>query len=292
MNTPQRILVTGASSGFGRLTATTLARAGHTVFATMRQTDGKNASARGELDALARDEELLLHVLECDIIDEESVAAAVGRAEDLGKGALDVVVNNAGVVAQGITEGYKPMQLEALFDVNVIGAHRVNRAALPAMRARGSGLLIHVTSTIGRFLFPFMAAYCATKFALEAYAEGLRYEVGPLGIESVIVEPGAFPTNLMASVVRSADADRVSAYGKVADIPAQISARLEKMMSGSKPADPQQVADAIQTLIDTPAGERPVRTVVDPFGKNAQEINEVAARVQGRVDGGLGVAGD
>jgi NAD(P)-dependent dehydrogenase (short-subunit alcohol dehydrogenase family) len=271
-------LVTGTSHGFGELTAQALARRGHRVFAGMRAISGRNAPAAHRLRAVAVDDALALEPIELDVTDDASVSAAVNwvLAE---AGQIDVVVNNAGVLYIGITEAFTIEQVREQLDVNVLGAARLNRAVLPHMRERGSGLLMHVSSIGGRLTFPFYGLYCASKYALEALAEAYRYELSAHGIDSVIVEPGPFPSNLYASLRDPDDRDRVAEYGQTAELAAGLLAGVEQMLAGEDAPDPRHVADAIAELVETPAGQRPLRTVVGlDFG--ARSINEAAASYQ------------
>jgi NAD(P)-dependent dehydrogenase (short-subunit alcohol dehydrogenase family) len=272
------VLITGSSSGFGHLITRTLADKGHTVYASMRGVAGKNEKAAGELRALATRGKI--HVLELDVTVPASADAAVKGILDKG-GKIDVVVNNAGYGAIGLEEGFTAEQMQALFDVNVFGVQRVNRAVLPSMRAQGSGLLIHLTSGLGRLVIPAMGAYGASKFALEALAESYRYELSPLGIDSVIVQPGAFGTDFERNLVKPADTARFSGYGEAAKIAEQMAAALGSMFNGPSAPSPQLVADAVLKLMETPVGHRPLRTVVDPqSGQGTEAINGVAAQVQ------------
>src|SRR5258707_12418544 len=188
----QTILVTGSTSGFGRLTVETLARQGYRVFAGMRAAAGKNAPAAEELRALAQREQLALHSVEIDITDDASVEQAIASVVG-STGRLDVVVNNAGVSYVGPLEAYTLKQVQQQFDTNVFCVLRVNRAALPHMRRQGSGLLLHIGSIAGRVALPFQGLYAATKFALEALTEAYRYELAPFGIDAAIIEPGTYP---------------------------------------------------------------------------------------------------
>jgi NAD(P)-dependent dehydrogenase (short-subunit alcohol dehydrogenase family) len=274
------VLITGTSSGFGKLTAQTLAKKGYTVFATMRGVNRKNASAAADLRAWTEREGVKVHVLELDVTDQASVDAAVQLV--LSQAAhLDVVVNNAGYNLIGHGEAFTPEQAQALFDVNVFGVQRVNRAVLPSMRERGAGLLIHVTSALGRFVMPCMGLYCASKFALEALAESYRYELALTGIDSVIVQPGAFPTDISSKGPQPANAERAAGYGPAAGLQQQMFGALGSMLSGPNAPSPQLVADAIAKLVETPTGQRPLRTVVDPLtGQGSEVINAAAAEVQ------------
>jgi NAD(P)-dependent dehydrogenase (short-subunit alcohol dehydrogenase family) len=272
------VLITGSSTGFGRLIAETLAGKGHTVYASMRGVAAKNEKAAGELRALTTSGKL--HVVELDVTSQASVDAAVKGILDQG-GKIDAVVNNAGIGAMGFAETFGAEQVQALFDVNLFGVQRVNRAVLPAMRAQGSGLLIHITSGLGRFVMPLMGVYGASKFALEALAESYRYELSPIGIDSVIVQPGAFGTDFAKNLVAPADVARVDGYGAAKKIQEQMSAAFASMFNGPNVPNPQLVADAVLQLVETPSGQRPLRVVVDPLtGEGTTAINGVAAQVQ------------
>jgi len=283
------VVVTGASSGFGKLTALELARQGHTVVATMRDVEGRNSAVRDELIDTARAGGHPLHVLEMDVADDASVETAIAGVI-AQHGRIDVLVNNAGLMPVGVTEAYTVADVERLFAVNVFGAVRTNRAVLPHMRAAGSGLLVHVTSLMGRFTVPFFGIYAASKFALEALAETYRYELRGFGIDSVIVEPGAFPSNLIASSPEPSDATVLAAYGEVAAIPGQIKAHADQQSDPANPPRPQRVADAIATLVNA-TERRPLRTVVMPEGQDygVQQINDSVAPIQNGVLQAMGM---
>lgn len=290
MTTPQNILITGSNSGFGRLTSESLARSGHRVFASMRDITTRNAQAAEELRSFTSESGGAIHPIEIDVTSDESVARGVAAALEQA-GHLDVAINNAGLGSWGLTEGFTPAQLASLFDLNVCGPHRINRAVLPGMRERGSGLLIHVTSMVGRIVFPAMGTYCSSKFALEALAEAYRYELSATGVDSIIVQPGAYPTKFMTGMLLPADSSRAPGYGPLAQLPEQLAAGLAGMLSGDSAPNPQAVADAIVRLIDTPAGTRPLRTVVDAHPEGAEAINQVCAQVQAGAMTGMGLDG-
>jgi NAD(P)-dependent dehydrogenase (short-subunit alcohol dehydrogenase family) len=255
------VLITGASTGFGRDAAGRLARRGHHVFATMRDPHGRNAANREGLEDLARTERLALTVLEMDVTDDASVRGAVGRAlEDAGH--VDVVINNAGLTGIGVTEAYTPAQFQHMFDVHVCGAVRVNRAVLPSMRQRRSGLLIHVSSAAGRVTVPAMAAYCASKFALEALADAYRFELVPFGVESVLVEPGIYATPIFDKLATPADAERLAAYGPAAEYADRVLGVFQGAIGAPDAPGSDDVADAFVRLVEAAPGERPFRTVL------------------------------
>jgi len=267
-------IVTGASHGSGELTAATLARHGHRVFAGMRGVERRNAPAAEQVRALAAADALALEPIELDVSDDASVAAAVERIlADVGR--IDVVVNNAGVLFYGLTEAFTVEQARDVLDVNVLGSVRLDRAVLPHMRKRRSGLLVHVTSIGGRLTIPFYGLYCVSKYALEALAEAYRYELAAQGVDSVIVEPGLFRSNLYATLQRPDDRDRAESYGETADAAAALLAGIEEALTGDDARDPQQVADAIVALVETPPGQRPLRTVVGEVPA-VKAINEAA----------------
>jgi NAD(P)-dependent dehydrogenase (short-subunit alcohol dehydrogenase family) len=265
----QKILITGTSSGFGKLIAESLLAKGHTVVATMRGVDGKNAAAAAELKAAGA------HIVELDVTDDASVDAGVAAAIKAA-GGLDVVVNNAGAGVVGLQEDFTPEDWKKIFNINVFGVQRVNRAALPYLREQGSGLLIHVSSLLGRFVLPFFGPYNASKWALEAMAENYRVELSGFGVDSVIVEPGGYGTDFMANCVRPSDSSRQASYGEMAGAPDAMLASFEQNYDRDDAPDPQWIADSVTGLIEAPAGERPFRTVRDGLGM-AEPIEKINA---------------
>ncbi len=277
----QTVFITGTSSGFGLLTAKALTRKGHTVFATMRDSRGKNADAAFELMRHAENTSGRVHVLDLDVTDDEAVQAVVDKALSL-EGAIDVVVNNAGVGAIGLTECFTIDQFQQILDVNLFGAQRVNRAVLPSMRMRGSGLLVHISSIVGRLVPPISSPYAVSKFALEALAESYHYELVPLGIESVIVEPGSYSTGFDTDKQTPADKERVASYGSMGEMWDKMFGQIREAAGDPHSHNPEDVAVAIARLIDTPAGKRPLRTVVGAgmFGQYVEAINRVGSDLE------------
>lgn len=254
-----KILITGASGGFGALTVKTLLSHGHSVVATMRNADSKNKAIAEELSALGA------HIIEIDVTNDKSVHAGVAKAIDVLNG-LDVVVNNAGVGVLGIQEQFSIDDFKRLFDINVFGVQRMNRAALPHFRQQGSGLLVHVSSLLGRMTLPFYGPYNASKWALEALAENYRIELSGFGVDSVLIEPGGFPTGFLGNLIFPSDTSQNESYGDMIHAPKQLFDNFEGALANNPNQNPQLVADAIATVIETPAGERPMRTVVDNMG--------------------------
>jgi NAD(P)-dependent dehydrogenase (short-subunit alcohol dehydrogenase family) len=281
------VLITGTSSGFGLLTAKSLLKQGHTVFATMREPDTRNAGAAAALRDAAAGSAGKLHVLELDVTDERSVEKAVKVALATADH-LDVVVNNAGILSGSYTEGYTTEQLMALFDINLFGIHRVNRAVLPHMRERKQGLIINISSSLGRWVLPYVGPYAATKFALEGYTEVLAAEMAPFGVQIVNVQPGAFPTGVFGRIMNAADEARLATYGELADAPGKMWAGFAQMMA-QNPPDPQMVADKVVELVAMPAADRPRRAVVDVMlGQATEAINAASAQAQAAVFAGMG----
>jgi NAD(P)-dependent dehydrogenase (short-subunit alcohol dehydrogenase family) len=289
--TRQVVLVTGASSGFGRLTAITLARAGHTVVGGMRAVDRRNATAAGEFTRLARAEDVRLSAVELDVQSQESADAAI--AEVLRRHTrLDVVVHNAGHMVEGPAEAFTPEQLAALYDVNVVGTQRVNRAALPVLREQGAGLLVWVGSSSTRGGHPpFLAPYFAAKAGMDALAESYAGELIRFGIGTTIVVPGAFTsgTNHFAHAGRPDDAARAAAYDEhYGRLRADLGRRLAALIPPD--ADVQSVADEISRVVALPAHERPFRTHVDPSRDGSEVVSAVADRVRAEFYHRVGLA--
>jgi NAD(P)-dependent dehydrogenase (short-subunit alcohol dehydrogenase family) len=278
------VLITSASSGFGRDTAETLAGQGHTVFAGVRDPEGRNHTVAQELRAKG------MEPVDLDVTDDASVTAALSAVLSKSGGKLDVVINNAGIASAGVSESFTPEQVRDLYEVNVFGIQRVLRAALPALRAAGDGLVINVGSILGRVTFPFFGHYGASKFAVEAMTESYRYELSQLGVDVVLVQPSAYPTNMYAAAQQPADTDRATSYGEIGEIPGKMFETSMGIFAADDAPKPHDVAENIVTLIDAKNGERPDRVVVgQPFG--ADTINEAVHPVQKSVVEGLGLGG-
>jgi NAD(P)-dependent dehydrogenase (short-subunit alcohol dehydrogenase family) len=276
------ILITGSSTGFGRDTAETLARAGHKVFASMRDPEGKN---RTHAEALRGQN---IEVVELDVTNAQSVdrtvATVIAKA-----GRIDVLINNAGVLIAGVSEAFTPEQVNALFDVNVIGLHRVTRAVLPHLRRHHEGLIINIGSVLGRVTFPFFGLYGASKFAVEALTDSYRYEVSQLGIDVTLVQPSAYPSQLFDSATHPADTERVAEYGNLGEIPDAMFQNFNTMLSAPDAPDLHDIAEAVVKLIDAPKGDRPARTVVGT-SYGADTVNDATEPVQAATVEALGLS--
>jgi NAD(P)-dependent dehydrogenase (short-subunit alcohol dehydrogenase family) len=259
MKVTKRIVMTGANGAFGALAAHELLRRGHQLVATMRDPNGRNTEAAAALRAAGAT------VVDIDVTNDDSVSAGIRSAMD-ALGGIDVLANVAGVGTHGLSEGFTPDQMLRLFDLNVVGVHRMMRAVLPAMRQQRSGLVINIASLLGRLSLPFYGPYSASKFALETLSDTYRVELSQFGVDVVLVEPGGFKTTWIDNLVRPADAATLSGYGTFADAPRQTLEAIEAMLATKPEQDPIKVAEAILALVETPAGQRPVRTVVDFLG--------------------------
>jgi NAD(P)-dependent dehydrogenase (short-subunit alcohol dehydrogenase family) len=266
------VLITGTSSGIGFEAARLLAEHGHRVYATMRDPLRRNAAAADELRRAGETSSGELRVIELDVSDDAAAREAVEEAVT-GGGRLDVLVNNAGAMFVGVGEAFTPEQLTRQLDVNVTGPFRMMRAAAPAMRAAGEGLIINVSSTAGRFARPFAAPYHASKWALEGLSQALRYELSVYGVDVVLVEPGPYRTNLQKVAERPDDRARLESLAALVEIQSDMSERFYSVFdSPGAPTDPIDVARTIVDIVQTPAGERPFRTVVGiDFGM--EELN-------------------
>lgn len=286
------ILVTGASSGFGRLTAYALADAGHTVYASMRETTGRNAQQVAAASDYALAHRVDLRTVELDVGSQPSVDAAVQTV--LAKCArLDVIVHNAGHMSYGPAEAFTPEQFAELYDVNVLSTQRVNRAALPSMRQQRRGLVVWVSSSSARGgTPPYLSPYFAAKAAMDSLAVSYAGELARWGIETSIIVPGAFTngTNHFAHAGAPADEERADEYakgptGNIAEVALRGLASLEP-----PDADATSVARAIVTVVDAPFGKRPFRVHIDPAQDGAEIVNGVADRVRAELLRNIGLA--
>lgn len=276
------IVVTGASSGFGLMAAQALAKAGHIVYASMRESAGRNAPQAAAVKKFSADNGVDLRPIELDVGSEPSVEAAIAQiiAEH---GRLDVVIHNAGHMVFGPAEAFTPEQFAELYDINVLSTQRVNRAALPQLRKQRKGLVVWVSSSSTRGgTPPYLSPYFAAKAGMDALAISYAGELARWGIETSIVVPGAFTkgTNHFAHAGSPADKARAKEYaeGPNANIPDIALKGLAALEPAD--ADPSTVADAIVKVVAMPFGKRPFRVHIDPSQDGAEIVNGVADRVR------------
>ena len=285
------ILITGASSGIGALTARRLADAGHTVFAGMRSIQGRNEAAAAGAMAYAAEHSVDLRAVELDVTDENSVAAAA-RHVLAEAPELDVVIHNAGHMVLGPAEAFTSAELAMLYDTNVLGTQRVNRALLPHLRDRGSSLLVWVGSSSTRGgTPPFLGPYFAAKSAMDALAVSYASEVVRFGVETTIVVPGPFTsgTRHFENAGRASDDARASAYDALYG---QLQQQIPQRLAALEPpdADVGEVAAAIARVVDAPAGRRPFRVHIDPTDDGAEVVSAVADRMRVEFFRRIGIA--
>src|SRR6266481_2376563 len=285
------ILITGASSGFGRLTAEALAKAGYTVYASMRETAGGNAPEVAKIAAFSKENGVDLRTVELDVLSQDSVDAAVGKV--IGEsGRIDVLIHNAGHMSFGPAEAFTPEQFAQLYDINVLSTQRVNRAALPQMRRQKQGLVVWVSSSSSAGgTPPYLAPYFAAKAGMDALAVVSARELTRWGIETSIIVPGAFTggTNHFAHSGWPADEARVAEYeaGPTKGLGEKI---LEAFGAIVPPdADASAVAEAIVKVVDAPFGKRPFRIHIDPTQDGADVSFAVMDRVRAEMLHRLGL---
>lgn len=237
----------------------TLIQRGHAVAASMRDVSGKNKQVATELKTAGA------HVLEIDVTNDASVTGGVSAALEV-LGGIDVLINNAGVGVLGMQEFFTPEDFQKVFDINVFGVQRMNRAVIPHMRAKKDGAILYISSLLGRIVMPFYGTYQASKWALEALAENYRVELSAFGIEQCVVEPGGYPTTFGDNLLKPSDHSREQGYGDFAKVPEAVFANFEQVLKNNPQQDPQKVADAISELLDKPKGDKPFRTTVDFIG--------------------------
>jgi NAD(P)-dependent dehydrogenase (short-subunit alcohol dehydrogenase family) len=285
------VLVTGAGTGIGHLSVKALALAGHTVYASMRDLDGRNAAKVRELRDWAFANGADVRAVELDVLSQASADAAVATiiAE---RGRLDVVVHNAGHLVIGPTEAFTPEEISKVFDTNFLGTQRVNKAVLPVMRRQQQGLVLWVSSSTTRGGFPpFLGPYAAAKAAMDSIAVTMAYELARFNIETSIVVPGAFTagTDHFANAGHPADAATSAAYdARYEGLMDQVGARLNALMPPE--ADPAAVAADIAYIVGLPHGTRPFRSITDFVDDGATAVTEVAERVRAEFAERIGIA--
>ena len=270
------VVITGCSRGFGEGAVKAFADKGYRVWGTLRDTQGRNAAKKAALEGYSDK----VTVIDMDVTDDGSVLAAFAIIQ--AGGPVDVLINNAGVMYLGITEAFSIAQAKEQMEINYYGAIRTIQAVLPAMRAARSGLIINTSSLVGQISPPFFSTYSATKHALEAYVQGLRYEVSPFGIDVVLVQPGPFGTGLLAGGKSPERADVLANYGDLAGVPNAMSQHFATFLESDEAPKPQLVIDTYVELADMHAGKRPTRTVVG-ITWGVDEINAVKQPIQDRV---------
>jgi NAD(P)-dependent dehydrogenase (short-subunit alcohol dehydrogenase family) len=276
---PSVVLITGAATGIGNLTARALAEAGHAVYAGVLGSEGLNADHARGLIEFGRAGGHDVHIVDLDVTSDSSAEAAVAAVlADAGR--LDAVVHNAGHLCLGYVEAFTAEDMAEHFDVNVFGVQRVNRAVLPHMRERGSGTLIYVGSTALVVVPPFMGPYVASKFAVDALAQVTSYEVGQLGIETTIVTSGPFTkgSEHFPNAGHPSDRSRIPAYSALDPLVAATADATAALFPPNGEFHPHSVAAEIARVLALPAGRRPFRTVVDFTNAGVERVAEISRK--------------
>jgi NAD(P)-dependent dehydrogenase (short-subunit alcohol dehydrogenase family) len=282
----KKILITGASGGFGVLTVKKLQANGHHVAAAMRDISGKNKNIAEELKNLGA------KIIELDVTNDESVIKGVNQAITELNG-LDVLINNAGIGSIGMLEFFTTGDFQKVFEVNVFGVQRMNRAVAPHFRKQNKGLIVYTSSLLGRITLPFYGLYQASKWALEALASNYRIELSGFGVENCIVEPGGYPTAFAENLIVPSDTSQAASYGDFIHAPKGMGENFENVLKNNPQQDPQRVADAFAELIDMPYGEKPFRTTVDFIGMadHIEKYNDHLEQVTQGLFGNFGIGG-
>ncbi|MBB3654910.1 NAD(P)-dependent dehydrogenase (short-subunit alcohol dehydrogenase family) [Rhizobium sp. BK650] len=287
----QVIVITGASSGFGALAARALAKEGHTVYASMRETEGRNRPQVEAVEAFSKENGVELKAVELDVASDVSVEAGIATVI-AAESHIDTIIHNAGHMSFGPAEAFTPEQYAELFDINVLSTQRVNRAVLPHLRKQGRGLIVWVSSSSTRGgTPPYLAPYFAAKAAMDSLAVSYASELTRWGIETAIIVPGAFTkgTNHFAHSGSPADTARAADYNEG---PYKgLSEQALKGLASLEPedADASAVATAIADVVNMPFGKRPFRTHIDPSEDGAEIVNGVADRVRAELFRRIGI---
>jgi len=278
MNPLKNVLITGAAGGFGTIIIEALLAEGYTVTGAMRDAGGRNQRIAENLEKKGA------FIVEIDVTSDESVVQGVNKAA-AQMGSIDLLINNAGLGAGGIQEGFTADDWKKVFDVNVFGVQRLTRAVLPFMKQQQQGLLMLISSLSARLSVPFQGPYSPSKWAAEALAESYRVEVSNLGIESCIVEPGGFPTQFIGSLLQPSEKERSSDYGAIKDLPDALLASVKGVFESNPEQTPDLVSKAVVELIKMPHGKRPMRTEVDKMfmGELVAPLNQQLAAANEKV---------
>jgi len=256
MKKSKNVLITGAAGGFGTIIIEALLAEGYNVTGAMRDAEGRNKLAAQTLESQG------VFVVEIDVTSDDSVVEGVNKAV-ARMGSIDILINNAGLGAGGIQEGFTADDWKKVFDVNVFGVQRMSRAVLPFMKMQQHGLLMLISSLSARLSVPFQGPYSPSKWAAEALAESYRVEVSNLGIESCIVEPGGFPTQFIGSLLQPSEKERSLDYGAIKDLPDALLSSVKSVFESNPEQTPDLVSEAVVNLIKMPHGTRPMRIEVD-----------------------------
>ena len=269
----KNVIITGSSKGFGYLAAKDFAKKGYKVWATMRNSDTKNSIAKKELEDFSD----FIRVEDMDVTDDVSVTTCIERIIDEDK-KIDILINNAGIIRHGISEAISLEQAQHEMNTNYFGMIRATQAVVPSMREAERGLIINCSSQFGRLAMVFFANYCATKFAIEAYSQVLRYELAPFGVDIALVEPSGMATNAWNPYIPEERKDIVAQYPVIKQVHQKMSESFEPLLKSDE-ANPQLVADLYLKLAEADPGKRPIRSFVG-MDWGTTKINELTQSIQ------------
>lgn len=276
----KKIILTGSSSGFGLQAVKTLAAQGHTVYATMRNINGANATIAQELKQWATKNDARIEIIELDVASNDSVKNAIAQISEKSGGVIDVLINNAGISYLGTGEALTIDQTEYMYQVNTIGPERLMKAVLPYMHQQKDGLIINVTSVQTRHFIPILSVYNGTKAALDAVSVGYHYELKSSGIDVVTIQPGGYQeTDITTKSLKAKNEVVEVAYGE--DVITFKTALRKYFEPTPESRDPQEVADAMLQLVELPQGQRPLWTIVGggPQTENFGKINQLVKQI-------------
>ncbi|MCI0922531.1 SDR family NAD(P)-dependent oxidoreductase [Sphingobacterium rhinopitheci] len=270
------ILISGSGSGMGLLAAKTLIKAGHHVYAGIRDFKTRSIARANDLTDFAAQMTGKLTLVDLDIKSQESCFAAVQLMKE-ESGIIDVVIHNAAHLFSGLSEAFTPEQLQDSLDTNVVGAHRLNKAVLPIMRKQENGYLIYIGSAVSAIINPFFTPYIVGKQAMDALAESTAYELRPFGIESTILMPGLFMdgTSHFLTAVAPEDQETLKEYKKLEPYMDRYENGLRKLFRPHQEVPVQGIADEVARLISLPKGNKPLRTSIDYSDYGAEAVNAV-----------------
>ncbi len=281
----QVVVITGAGSGFGYRMALTFARSGYRTYATLRETRGRNRQKADGLRNVARSESLSLFVEELDVIDPRSAKGALDRIVER-EGRVDVLVNNAGVLVYAPLEVVPRDVWDLQMATNVYGPLELSGLVLPIMRRQGSGLVINMSSRVGRVTIPGIGLYATSKFALETAVETKHYESTPQGIDFALIQPTAFDTDINRNARRIYETFSLPRFNSErpegVDFHREFLERLDGNFSGNPTRNPQEVADLALRIVETPRAERVLRYPIGDEGElsSVRDLNSVHRSVQ------------
>lgn len=280
----QVVLVTGSATGIGRHIALALARDGHRVYALMREMDGRNREKANASHGACSDR---IRVIELDVTDDDSAHRCV-ESIIRETGRLDVLVNNAGIMYQGVTEAYDMTDARAQMETNFFGVVRMNRQVLPVLRAQRHGMLVHITSIAVSVVFPYAGLYLASEMAVEGLAESYRYELQQFGIDAIVVQPCPYPSELLDSRREPTDAQRLSGYGPHAHIAEQRIAATKAWHKTASAPDAAEVGALVAQLVAMPVGKRPFRSVAGRMDFGTKSVALARKHAQGKLKKAFG----